>query len=117
MTPGPLVVAGQPAQVEVVGIQTFGRLAFGAGDFRPLELRRDRGDDACGDLVLQFEDVVEGTLETVGPKVRSCRGIDQLGRDAQPPGGLAHAALEHVSHTELAANLSHIDRSAFEREA
>jgi hypothetical protein len=49
-----------------------------AFDLRVLQLRRDRANDARGDLLLQFEDVVEGALETLGPEMPPGRRIDQL---------------------------------------
>ena len=48
----------------VVGVEAFGRLALRAPDLRALQLRRDRANDAGGDLILQFEDIVEGAVET-----------------------------------------------------
>ena len=38
----------------------------------------------AGDLVLQFEDVVERAVEAVGPEVRAGGGVDQLAGDAHP---------------------------------
>ncbi len=47
----------------------------------------------------------------------TARGLDQLARDANPVAGLAHAAFEHVAHTQLAADLLHVDRFSLVGEA
>ena len=106
------------AQVIVVGVEAFGRLALGALDLRALQLRRDRADDAC---------------PPSGPAVRRCRRAclrSAPPRDARPVvasmscpvmrtwfAGLAHAAFEHVAHAELAADLLHVNRPALVGEA
>ena len=59
------------AQVVVVGAEILRRLALGALDLGAFQLRRDRADDAGGDLVLQFEDVVEVAFEALRPQMRS----------------------------------------------
>ena len=105
------------AQIVVVGVEALGRLALRALDLRPLQLRRDRADDARGDLVLQLEDIVERAFETVRPEMRPGRGIDELPGDAHPVRGLAHAAFQHVAHAQLATDLLHVDRPALVGEA
>ena len=69
----PAMQVRHAAQIVVVGIEAFGRLALGALDLRALQLRRDRADDARGHLILQFEDVVERAFETVRPDMRAGR--------------------------------------------
>ena len=49
--------------------------------------------------------------------MRPHRGVDQLRRDANAPGGLAHRAFEHVVHAQFAPDLLHVDRLPFVREA
>ena len=44
-------------------------------------------DDALGDAVLHVEDVFEGTIEVLRPKVGRGRRVDQLGCDPQPVSG------------------------------
>ena len=46
-------------------------LRLAALDLGLLELRLDRADDACRDLVLQVEDVVELALEAIRPEMRA----------------------------------------------
>ena len=67
-----------------------------------------RGDDPCPDLVLEAKDVRRLAVVAFGPKVGAGFGIDQLGVDADTPAGLAHAALDHVSHIELTGHLAHV---------
>ena len=56
-------------------------------------------------------------VEAIGPEMRAGHGIDQLAGDPHPAAGLAHAALEHVAHAELAADLLHVDGAALVGEA
>jgi hypothetical protein len=111
------VRTGHPAQEIVVGVEAFGRLALGPLDLGLFQLRCDRADHACGNLVLQVEDVSESAVEVVGPQVGAGRGVQELGGDAYPLGGLAHAAFHHVAHAQLAAHLLHISGPALVREA
>src|SRR6516165_9977176 len=57
------------AQIVIVGSEAAGRLPPGALNLRPLELGGDRSDDACRDLILKLEDIVEPPFESIGPKV------------------------------------------------
>ena len=113
----PLMQIRHAAQVVVVGVEAFRRLAPCALDLRPLELRGDCPDDARGQLILQLEDVVEGAFEAVGPDMRPGRRIDELARDAHAVRRLAQAALQHIAHAELAAHLLRIHGSALVGEA
>ena len=69
------------------------------------QLWRDRRDDVDRYLVLQGEDIAKIALVAVGPEVHPGRRIDQLAGDADLVRGLAHAALQHVAHAKLAADL------------
>ena len=42
------------------------------------------------------------------PDMRAVRGIDQLAGDAQSIARLAHAALEDVTHAQLAGHLANV---------
>jgi hypothetical protein len=44
-------------------------------------------------------------------------GLDQLRSDTDAVAGFAQAAFEHIAHTQLTADLLHIDRLAFVGEA
>ena len=49
--------------------------------------------------------------------MRAGLGLDQLRGDAHAIGGLAHAALQHIAHAELATDLLYIDGAALVGEA
>ena len=78
--PGSPMQVRHAAQIIVVGVEIFRRLALGALDLGALELRRDRADDARGDLVLQLEDIVEAAFEALRPQMRPGGRIDRAGR-------------------------------------
>ncbi|MCY1305917.1 hypothetical protein D9M70_557460 [compost metagenome] len=88
-------------EIVVVGVETFGRLAFGALHLDPFELRRNRADDAFGYLILQLENVVERAFEALGPEMRTGRGIDELAGDADLLSRFAHAPFQNIAHAEL----------------
>src|SRR3546814_20494514 len=76
-----LVRSRDCAQVIVVGVEAFRLLALSPFDLGTFELRRDRADDACGHLILQVEDIVEGAFESLGPDMGAGRRIDELSGD------------------------------------
>ena len=103
----------QPTLVGSPGVEAAGRLAhrallLGLGDGRS-----DRGGDRLRDLVLHREDVDEVTVVALGPDVLPGFGLDQLSGDADAVAGFPQAAFEHITHTELAPDLLHIDRPTF----
>ena len=62
--------------------------------------------------VLQIKNVVKIAVEAVGPKVDRTGRLNELPRDSHPVRRLAHAAFQHIAHTELASHLLHIHRAA-----
>ena len=66
------------APVKIVGVKRSGRFANGALGFGNAQPRFDRADDAARHPVLQFEDIVEGAVEAVGPDMRARRRVNQL---------------------------------------
>src|SRR5215831_21344370 len=98
----------QRAQVKIVNTEVLRRLAAGPLDLGEAQPRFDRANDIRRHLVLQIENVVDRTVETVGPDMRAGGGVNQLASDAHAVAGLAHAALEHVTHTKLVADLTQI---------
>jgi len=70
------------------------------------------GNASLGDLVLHCKDVGEIAVVALGPDMVADLGLDQLRSDADPIAGFTQAAFEHISHTQLASDLFHIDREA-----
>src|SRR5260370_21237026 len=64
-------------------------------------------------FILNRENVGQIAVVAVGPDVIPRFSLDEVGSNADPIGGLAHAAFEHITHAELSADLLHIDRLAF----
>jgi hypothetical protein len=62
-----------------------------------------------GNLVLQREDIGELAVEADAQELLTPRRLDQLGRDADAAARLAHAALEHIAHVQLAAHGMDVD--------
>src|SRR4051812_26271742 len=104
------MIVSYRAEVEVVGIQTFGRLAHGALGLGLLEFRCNRADHARRHAVLKFEYVFEDAVRMVRPQMAACRSIDELAADAQTVGRLAYRPLQNVAHAQFAADLSDVDR-------
>jgi len=44
--------------------------------------------------------------------MRAGLGFDQMGSDAHPVAGFAHAAFEHIAHPEFPPDLLYVDRLA-----
>src|SRR5207248_9805074 len=77
----------QRTQIEVVGVEAFGRLSRGALDLRTTQLGFDRASNARCDLILQLENVVERAVEAVSPDMGSRRRVYQLPCDAHTVAG------------------------------
>src|SRR6516164_1626433 len=95
----------------------MGRLSKRPALLCSLQRRPDDAADLDSDLVLKIENVVEGAIEVLGPKMRSSRSIDELPSYADPVSRLAHAAFEHITHPELAPDLFYVHGAAFVSEA
>ena len=96
------------ARKTVVGLNLLGTLARGGIDLGALNgpvAPGDLGDDLIDDLVLNEEDVSHLAIVTVGPNVGAGLGVDELRRDTKAVVGALDAALEHVAHLQLAAEL------------
>jgi len=103
------------AQAKIVSGQIAGRLPGHATDLACLQRRLDDSGNVGRDLILKLEHVFERTVEPVGPQMRAGLRLDQLRRDAHPVARFAHAAFEHVAHSQFARHLLHIDRLALVR--
>jgi hypothetical protein len=62
--------------------------------------------------MLNVEDVVQGAIILLGPHMALGRGINQLRSDADTIAARLDAALQHVAHAEIPADLLHADRLA-----
>ena len=83
---------------------------MGTRDLRTLHAGHHRSDNAFGQPVLQVEDIVERTIEAIGPDDDAGGRFDQLPGDAHPVAALAQTAFEYVAHAKLAAYLIEVDR-------
>ena len=101
---------------QVPCVEALRRLAPNASRLGGQDLRQDRTNDPVRDLVLKLEDIFHFAIVFVRPQMDAVRGIDQLPGDTNPVGDLSHAALEDISHAELACDSAHVDRFTFEGE-
>src|SRR5215813_15621405 len=83
----------QRAEVKVVGVEALRRLALHPFHLRVAQLGLDDAYDARGNLVLQVENVVQRTVDPIGPQMRAGRSFDQLTGYTYPPTCLTHASL------------------------
>src|SRR5262249_50972443 len=100
------------AQKVVVGLEVSS-LALGALYFRCKQRGCNAANDTTCHLILQLENVLEIAVEPVDPDMDTIGSVDQLARDANPITGLADAALQNISHAELATDLPNVDGTAF----
>jgi len=73
------------------------------------DLRLDRAGDRVSDLVLQFEQIGEVTIISLGHDVMAGVCLDQLGGDANSTARFAHAAFEDVAYAQLLPDLFDVD--------
>ena len=69
----------------------------------------ESGDDFACDFVLDGKDVLEVAVIAFRPDVVAAGRLQQLHRDPQAVPGAAHAAFQHVTDAEFAADLAHVD--------
>src|SRR6266436_9126387 len=103
--PSALVHMPEAALAIIPGAHVLGplrdyTLAFGAG-----QRWLDRGDDTRGDVVLHREDVGQISVVALGPEMGTGGRIDKLAGDAHTLPSPAHAALEDIADTKVAADL------------
>ena len=84
------------------------RLAAFAGMLCRQEFRPDAADDACGDFVLNGEDVAEVAVVPLGPEMGFGGRIDELRGHPDVVAGLADTPLENIADPEFAPDGAHI---------
>jgi hypothetical protein len=109
----PQILPGAPAhreprprlKIEFVGLRIGGRARPDRLQFLRQQFQLERGHDVSRDLVLKGEDVRKDAIETLGPEMAACPGVDQLGGYANPVSRLPDASLEDVADLQLAGEL------------
>src|SRR5262249_28935618 len=94
------------AQVMVVRLPGLGRLIKRALDLRPVHMGGQNRDDGAGYLVLNRKHVLNLAIVALGPAMSTSQSIDELHRDANTLAHSAHAALQEVAHSNVAARLA-----------
>lgn len=84
-------------RVVVVSLEALRRLTFRTLDLGLLHFRRYRADDARGNLILKIEYICQRSVETICPKVRTRRRVDELPGYAQAITCPANASLDHIA--------------------
>ncbi len=82
----------------------FSTACFGGDQLRAQLIGKPRDD-----FVLHVEKIGDRLVETFGPEMRAALRIDKLDVNAQPIGGALDAALQHVTHIQLAPDLLQIN--------
>src|SRR6516164_9324816 len=90
-------------------------LIWPLGDALTLEFEQfqlDSAGDGGGDLVLQFEQVGQIAVASLGHDVMAGIGLDQLRRDPYPTARFAHATLDDVAHPQFLSDLPNVNGPA-----
>ena len=72
----------ETSKIAIVGVEVSSCLALGTVDLGQFETRRNGRNDFLCDLVLQFKDICERTVEAVRPKVCAGASVDKLTSDS-----------------------------------
>ena len=59
--------------------------------------------------ILHLQEVGTVLVKPVSPEMRIALGIDELGVHTQPVATRLHAAFQRIAHTEILADLPHVD--------
>jgi hypothetical protein len=70
---------------------------------------RRHSSTACHDLILHFEEIGEGLVETVGPEMAAALGVNQLSIDAHLVLIALHRTLKHIANAEFPADFLRVD--------
>src|SRR5215472_10417801 len=98
----------QAALIGGPSIEVPHRLSYGPPELGIADGWSNRDRHRLCDLIPHCEDVGEITVIAVRPDVIAGLGFNELCGDADPIASLAHAAFEHVAHTELTLDVLHI---------
>ena len=104
-------------QDEIVSVEAVRPLAFDSFNFGPAQVRLDRADHIQGNFVLQRKNVIERTIEALGPQMAATLRFNHLRGNADTAAVLPHASLQQVAHAQLAADALHVHRHPFVGEA
>ena len=102
----PLQPCGASPENVVERIRILGR----PSGLRSDQLDAERVGDPTRDLVLQGEEIAGVAIESLGPQMRVALGVDQLRANAYLLARSLDAPLQHITHTELAADLLGVDQ-------
>jgi hypothetical protein len=80
-------------------------------------MRLEDCSDSARELLLDCEYIFRFAIVIFGPPVASITAVDELCGDTDSVTPAANAALEHVPHSQLPANLAYIHRLTFVFEA
>ena len=97
------------AQVEIVSVEIFGRFRRRVRSLDLCRFGSNDADDAVGDPVLQFENVLERAVIFFSPEMRAGFRLEKLRGDTQAAPRLSHAAFQHIAHAEFASDPPHVD--------
>ena len=90
--------------------------------FRPLRLDLDklagqRVGKPRDDFILHIEQICDGLVEALGPKMVAGFGVDQLHVHPETAAASLYRAFERIADIQLAPYLPHVDRFALVRES
>ena len=98
---------GQVVRLQVAGAHALRHVLLGR-----MNLRRNGTHDVLCDLLLHGKHIFQHAVVLLSPDVVARGGINQLGRHAHALVCAAHAALQQVTHAQLAGDRAHVHRAA-----
>src|SRR5262245_1360111 len=96
-----------PPHAKIIGLQICGFLAL--RNLLRLKSADESLDDLGGDLVLDFEYIVQATVEPFGPQMTAADRIYQLHIAPHPSRGPPSASLQNIAHPEIASDAADIN--------
>jgi hypothetical protein len=107
--PAMAVMVPHAALIELIGVLIVFRRLDDALAFKLQDFWLDRAGDRRDDFVLQFEQIGQIAVVSLGHDVMVGVGPDQLGGNPHPTARFAHAAFDDVAHAQFLADLFYID--------
>ena len=103
------------ATPQVVGISLYvvGGRSLDGLLLLPEQLHLQLLDNGVGNFVLDGKDIRQIPIETFSPDMAAVFRVDKLARDADSGSSFSYTSLKNVTHSQLLADLLHLDRFIF----
>src|ERR1700730_6579545 len=96
-------------KTDFVGAEIVGASSGRFRLLRRFDLWRNHGHNGLRHFLLYRENVLQHAVVALGPKLVAGKGVNELTGHTNPIRRLADAALQHIAHAEVTADLADVE--------